>query len=241
MDVDAITRQLAVFAQKHKRMFDKVAARGSQLLELGTVVAVEQHYASNGFKTFVLSPQHGKDFVVKLGTRGNPWNFSRIVMERGGDVAEVHMNLLVRSAHDDGVYCVDVGVTDEGAVPNRVARPTRWECLENERLRSFAEAKRLVIYPMLLAQFVGIVHEIKPGFLTAPGPPGFDSRNHLSPTLVALGHYSANAQSIVRSYVTRGINVCVAESFDLRLAAHRSGHARSPLYWDTGRDTTTHE
>jgi hypothetical protein len=132
------------------------------------------------------------------------------------------MNVKVRSAHDVGMYCVDVGVVREGAIPKEKSK-TKWECLPNSDLLTFGEAKKLVVYPMLLAQFIGIVHEIKPAYLKvglpAQGP-------HPAPTLIALGHFSGNASAIVTAYPSRSITVNIAENYDVRLARVRGaiGH-----------------
>ena len=141
--------------------------------------------------------------------------------------AELHMNLMVRSAHDAGVYCVDVGIVEAGTIP--AAKPTGtgpWLCLENQHLVTFAEVKKLVIYPMLLAQFLGIVHEIKPGFLTSNCGLKLP---HISPMLIALGHFSGNAGIIVANYPHRGIHITVVENFDSRLAKVRGDLTSSPF------------
>jgi hypothetical protein len=122
-------------------------------------------------------------------------------------------------------------------VPQAVDPKVKWQCVPNESLISFAEAKRLPVYPMLLAQFIGIVHEIKPEFVNAPAPDGFGRTTHLPPTLISLGRFSGNSRKIVDAYVARGITVCIAESFDVRLAVHRKKGTRSPLYWDPTTDT----
>lgn len=145
------------------------------------------------------------------------------------------MNLLVRGARDEGIYCVDVGIVDSGIVPEKTSNKEKWICVPNESLLSFAEVKRLTVYPMLLAQFVGIVHEIRPEFLSAPVPTGFGRSLHLPPTLIALGHFSGNSKAIVDAYRGRSVSVCIAEDFDVRLALHRRGSARSPLYWNEGQ------
>lgn len=142
------------------------------------------------------------------------------------------MNLLVRGARDEGIYCVDVGIVEAGVVPEKVASKGKWICVPNKSLVSFAEVKRLTVYPMLLAQFVGIVHEIRPEFLTTPVPMGFGRYLHLPPTLIALGHFSGNSRVIVDAYPGRSVTMCIAEDFDVRLALHRRGSTRSPLYWD---------
>jgi hypothetical protein len=176
-------------------------------------------------------------FVVKTGTRGHPARYSRIRVEKGGVTAELHMNLLMRGAHDEGVYCVDVGVVQPGVVPEKAGNKQKWVCVENEFLITFGEVKRLVVYPMLLAQFVGIVHEIKPDFLADPAPERFDRYRHLPPVLMALGHFSGNSAAIVRAYERRSIRLCIAENFDMRIAAHRKQTCASPLFWDVEVET----
>lgn len=105
---------------------------------------------------------------MKLGSRGYPWNFSWFTCEGRGKTFELHSNLSVYSEYrrDNGVYVVDVGVAKGGVLP-RSAPSSGWRAVENQHLVTFAEAKALVIYPMLLAQFIGIVTEITPIFLRA--------------------------------------------------------------------------
>lgn len=231
MNVSAVAAALKDFVNAHKMAFSEISARESHLLELGAVVAVHHHYLSNAYSAIVRGADGGT-FMVKTSTRGHPSKYSRIVLEKNGDVAEIHMNILVRGAHDEGIYCVDVGVVKPGVVPENVNRKDKWVCVENAALVTFGEVKRLAVYPMLLAQFIGIVHEIKPAFLQGPSPPGFDRHQHLPPALMSLGHFSGNAARIVKAYEKRSILLCVAENFDVRIAAHRNGKTRSPLYWD---------
>jgi hypothetical protein len=235
MNIDAVSEALHDFTRAHRTAFSVIAAREGQLLELAAIVAVELHYRSNGYITSIRSPGGAGTFVVKMSTRGHPANYSCIVFEKDGEQTEAHMNLLVRGAHDEGIYCVDVGIVQAGVVPEKVDRKVKWLCASNESLFSFVEAKRLAVYPMLLAQFVGIVHEIKPQFLRAPSPLGFGPTLQLPPTLVALGHFSGNSKAIVEAYERRSILVCIAESFDIRLAAQRKGSTKSPFYWDGQR------
>ena len=105
-----------------------------------------------------------------------------------------------------------------------------WEALSNDELITFAEVKKLVVYPMLLAQFVGIAHEIKPCFITGRRPQGFLKGDHLFPLLASLGNFSGNSSKIVDEYKNRNIRVTIAENYDLRLAYVRSKHQKSPLY-----------
>jgi len=79
---------------------------------------------------------------------------------------------------------------------------------------------------MLLAQFIGIVHELKPDFLK--GRDGI-AEVHPSPALIVLGHYSGNSREIVSNYSKRKIHVTFAANYDGRLSRVRSGAAKSPF------------
>jgi hypothetical protein len=238
MNVDSVKEALREFTRKHRAAFTLVAKRESQLLELAAMVGVELHYRSNGYLTTIMSPGKGNVFVVKTSTRGHPSKYSFVLIEKGEESGEVHMNLMVRGAHDDGIYCVDVGIVKAGIVPQKKDPKIKWQCAPNGALISFAEAKRLPVYPMLLAQFIGIVHEIRPEFLRAPPPEGFGRKMQLPPTLISLGRFSGNSKAIVDAYATRDISVCIAENFDVRLASHRKAGTSSPLYWDPPTDNS---
>ena len=91
---------------------------------------------------------------------------------------------------------------------------------------------------MLLAQFVGIVHEIKPNFLRTRA--GLDL-SHLSPVLITLGHFSGNSRLIVNKYISRQIFVTIAENYDMRLAKVRNGSATTPFDVPVTTETTPDE
>lgn len=225
MDVAEIQKAIKRVIKDHAEAFRQIGSSQPKLLELAAITGLAQHYESHGYVVTVVNPKGKKSFAIKTGTRGYPWNFSRIVAAKSTEAPELHMNLMVRSAHDDGIYCVDVGVVKGAIIPNEKPK-VAWNCLDNADLLTFAEVKKLVVYPMLLAQFLGIVHEIKPQFLTAPG--ALDP-SHLPPILIALGHFSGNAAVIVDAYPSRGIHVTIAENYDVRLARVRGGSATSPF------------
>jgi len=100
--------------------------------------------------------------------------------------------------------------------------------LRNSDLISFAEAKKLVIYPMLLAQFLGIVHEVTPKFLKRDQKYRLGN-DHLHPALIALGSLTPNARDILRSFKRRRYKIIIAELFDIRLSAAVRGRNLSPF------------
>ncbi|WP_372014315.1 hypothetical protein [Pseudoxanthomonas sp. 10H] len=214
---DAVKRVIS----KHSGGFRLIASSQTQLLELASVTGIAEHYRSLGASVNAVNPKGKRGFVVKTSTRGYPWNFSYFACELAGEKFEIRMNLMVNGAHDDGIYCVDVGITKNSSVP--YSKPAvAWIRVENSDLITFAETKKLVVYPMLLAQFVGIVHEIKPEFLKA------GATQHLPPTLITIGHLTGNSQAIVSAYPSRNFRISIAYSYDIRLARVRSG-AASPF------------
>lgn len=229
MDVDAVAKTILAFTRRHSQVLTTLGSRQSQVLELAALVGVGQHYMAGGYRVTVENPRRGSDFVVKAGTRGHPADYSRLRCTKDRDEVELHANLLVQSARDEGTYCVDVGIARPHRVPSRKGGKA-WHRLDNKDVRSFAEVKKLVVYPMLLTQFVGIVHEIRPSFLTTPRPRGFGPGKHLPPTLIALGHYSSNSEVIVKSFRERGFSFLVTASFDVRLTKCRFDSSRSPFY-----------
>jgi hypothetical protein len=222
MDEAAVRNAIRAVIRTHKQVFAYIGTSQTKLLELGAISAFAEHYKANGFSVKAIHPKGKSYFAVKTSTRGDPWNFSRFTATKNNKTIELHMNVLVRSAHDRGIYCVDVGVVKDHAIPAEKPKK-KWRCLKNSDLVTFGEAKKLVVYPMLLAQFIGIVHEIKPWFLGC----GVRKRPHPAPVLIALGHFSGNSGQIVSSYPSRNIAVTIAENFDIRLSRVRGGSAKS--------------
>ncbi|MCZ0936863.1 MAG: hypothetical protein OXJ54_17010 [Gemmatimonadetes bacterium] len=222
MDTAAIRDALVKFARRHKTELDRLGSRKSQLLEIGSLAVCAEHYRLFDYEVLPKNLKRGS-FRVKLGSRGYPWNFSWFECVRDSEIVELHANLSVFSSYrmDDGVYVVDVGVSKGGAVP--LCKPTEgWRAVENEKLITFAEAKSLVIYPMLLAQFVGIVSEITPIFLTNNRPSGFQEGDHFDPALISIGYLHATAHKIARAYPERGYLVKIVPAMDMKLSLLRS-------------------
>ena len=180
-----------------------------------------EHYRLAGYEVSPNNLQKGV-FRVKLGSRGYPWNFSWFECARDGRTVEIHSNLSVYSQYrmDEGVYVVDVGVCKGGVVP-RSKTADKWYAIENHALVTFAEAKRLVIYPMLLAQFIGIVREITPVFLEGSRPTGFSEAGHFDPALLAVGYLHATARKIAFAYHDRGYLVRVVPNMEAELSRLR--------------------
>ena len=228
MDVDAVSVALRNYIQTYRAQLAQVPVIQSQLLELGAFILAAEHYRATGYTVTVTNLIRG-EFRMKRTSRGRPWRFSWFTVSKGPRTAEIHANISVAGAYgvDSSRYVVDVGVCEQGAVP--CEEDKTWVSVENHALRTFVEAKRLTIYPMLLAQFVGIVHEIKPEFLR-PTIQNLSETGDFEPTLVTTGPWARSCEEIYRYYPKRGFRLRVIPNLDDTLARLRRGALpRSPF------------
>lgn len=226
MNITAIESALKKFISQHSVQFHNLAVRESALLEVGALTMASEHYRLAGYTISVENPKNGL-FVTKLTSRGHPYNFSWFSCVRDDELYEIHSNLPVKGAHRDGaIYVVDVAVV-EGSDGVPKAKPKKpWLALENKKLATFAEVKKLVVYPMLLAQFIGIVHEITPRSLRKPKALPKPSA-HFPPSLVTLGYLQGTSAKVLGGFAKRKYHVCVVHNFDVHLSSMRQGAATS--------------
>jgi hypothetical protein len=120
---------------------------------------------------------------------------------------------------DDAIYVVDVAIIPENRGPHeRPAQP--WTRVRNADLITFIESKALVIFPMLIAQFIGIVFEIRPNHLNGRMRRGFTAQSHFNPSLVSIGYLQGTSQRIVTSFGQRGFMIGVLPHSDSRVRGY---------------------
>ncbi|WP_054312003.1 hypothetical protein [Mesorhizobium sp. 1M-11] len=229
MNAPEIEKSLKAFINSHAVQFHQLAVRETALLELGALTMASEHYRLAGYTVTVENAINGL-FVAKLSSRGYPYNFSWFQCVKGDELYEIHSNLSVMGAHKDGaVYVVDVAVVvGSDQVPKEKPK-TAWVALDNAALATFAEVKKLVVYPMLLAQFIGIVHEITPSKLKKLKP-GTPTDEHFNPSLITLGYLTKTSSKALKGFAKRKFRVCVVHNFDIYLSQMRQGKAeKSPF------------
>lgn len=87
----------------------------------------------------------------------------------------------------------------------------------------------MVVYPMLLAQFIEIVHELKPPLVGAPPLADLVSGGHFLPVLLCVGYLLGRCSNICKAYPAREIHVKIEDQFDRRILSLRSRRLESPL------------
>ena len=218
------------YIASHESEFHELPTIQSQLLELATLVLVAEHYRIAGYAIGAENLKDGK-FRVKRTSAGYQWRFSWFRATRGPMEVEIHTNLKVAGAYgrDDGVYVVDVAVCNPNVVPRTDQAKKTWVALANKHLVTWVEAKKLVVYPMLLAQFIGIVHELSPDCLNGPNRNEFQEGGHFPPALVTTGNFTRGCAQIRAGFAERGFRVAVVRNLDVALACLNEPYAESPF------------
>lgn len=230
IDVQKLSRSLESFIQTHQTQFQRLSGRQSQLLEIGALSISAKHYEIAGYDVKPRNLQGG-EFRVKLSARGHPWNYSWFSVQGEAAAFEIHGNLPMEDARGTpgARYVVDVAVVEAGTLPPTPSLRKTWKAAPNRRVVTFVEAKALVIYPMLIAQFIGIVHELKPAFLAGKRPRNFVARGHFDPALVSLGYLHGTCRNIVGGLEARRCRVGVVAQFDAAISNLARGNEDSPF------------
>ena len=215
---------IASFLQNHRTEIQNITSAITNIFEAFCYVVVVKYYADLGYRIEPDKLLDGK-FRFKYSTAGNPWNFSFFrVCNPQTSVAlfEIRHNLKIVSSwtqdgdteRDKALFAVDIAIVNPDRVPNPPIGTPRggsvtW--LENENLLTFGEVKKLVAYPMLLAQFLGIVHELQPQYigLVKPLIAGSAMEHHPPPILFTDGHISLGSKKVIESFVSRGFQLTI--------------------------------
>ncbi len=87
----------------------------------------------------------------------------------------------------------------------------------NADLIAFGEAKHLNAYAELMANFIGLIHEIQPFRLRRIRTRSYMKNNHLSPFLYVSGDLYTTAQGIIKTIKKRCFDVDIYDLTSNRL------------------------
>jgi hypothetical protein len=216
VDINSVVTGLKSFIGQYHTQFVRLARSESQLLEIGALMLAAEHYRRQGFDVHVVNKVSNR-FKLKVSARGKPFNFSWYRVSKNSMSVEIHGNLPVGSAYrrDEGIYAVDVGIAEADKLPTDAKQRKKWKSMNNNHLITFIEAKKLVVYPMLLAQFIGMVHEIKPSFMKK----NYICKDyHFYPALVTIGGIKGTSASIRDGFRKRHYKINVIPKFDIHVS-----------------------
>lgn len=230
VDAEALAGKVHGFLRDHYTEVAHIADSLPHIFEAVCFVTFVRHYEPEyEMKPANLMPD-GK-FRFRWSTSGLPWNYSffeAVVKssepsEPARVAFEVRHNQKVASAWSgqdaagrEALFALDVAVLSPEALPKlppktKAAGQRTWA--SNAHLMTFGEAKMLVAYPMLIAQFFGIVHEVSPTHVGTGGASGRapSAGPHPPPVLFTSGSLTKGTDNVIRSMEDRGYRLRVVE------------------------------
>lgn len=220
VEVEQVKEQLSsFFASNHA----EVAAFGStvnQTFEAFVFASLIQRYRDENWQVEIVRPirdSEGKPIAVRLkfNTNGRPggYSFARCVAPDGTVQVDVRHQLRVQTAHvPEGSairanLCLDVAVIRDFDADELKTN----DAVPNAALVTFGEAKHMSAFAELVAQFVGMVHELQPERLKPGEKSANDSAvvSHPSPFLYVSGILLPTAEGIKKTIELRGLDLSV--------------------------------
>lgn len=233
IDFNQVSQQITDFLKRHKSSLHEIVKHNTNVFEAFCFILFVQYYETAGYQLEPKNLLDGK-FRFKYNTRGYPWNYSYFAAvsseSKEGEsqvLFEIRHNQQVSGAwveigEEDGIappmFALDVAVIKAESLPQLEQGQKRnnenyW--VDNAHLITFAEAKKLTAYPMLLAQFLGIVHEVKPEFLRSDSREITDTDSddqHPHPILFTSNHLSSGTAKVLESFEARELRMMVVEN-----------------------------
>ncbi|MBK9751369.1 MAG: hypothetical protein IPO91_32005 [Chloroflexi bacterium] len=228
-NLDQLKARIGDFLQSHRSKTQEIASKLSNIFEAYCYVLFVLHYEQEGLKPRIENLTPDKQFKFRFSTAGHPWNFSYFSVRRADNEDEVlfeirhnqqvaghYVKMDEKSEEDIGLFALDVAVVKPGALP-RLAMGTKRNgertYVTNNALITFGEAKKLVAYPMLIASFYGVVHEIRPVFLEkATQDEEFEKFPHPYPILFTSDFLTRGTKNILKTFEDRQLRVTVVEN-----------------------------
>lgn len=205
------------YLRRHSTTLKQISDRLPSMFEGLCLVYVAEYYETLKYDVKPKNLFNGS-FRLKFGTMGDPQNFSYFEVKKGTLSFEIRHNLPVRGARDSTtLYVADIAVINSHSVQKEISltasgrRRTLHYCA-NRDLKSFAEVKDLIAYSMLIAQFLGVVFELKPRCLrkTWFSKNLLRFKNHMFPSLMISGSSHIGANAVIHSLSRRNYTVVVA-------------------------------
>lgn len=204
IDQAGIKNDLAKFFEQKSNDISNFGGTVNQTFEAFVFAATVAWFKEQGWKVTIHHPaKHDAKLGMKLkfSTRGKPSGYSYAECEKGKRTLQIRHGLRIATAaytpsqKKPANICVDVAVienTDLGKFASD-------DFVTNNKLVTFGEAKHMSAFAELVANFVGLVHELQPDRLKAKRP----HKNRLSPFLYVSGFLQNTALGIKESIENR--------------------------------------
>lgn len=203
-------KNLHNFFKNEKAKLNSFGNAVNQTFEAFVFAKVIEHYKTEGYNVKIINPKvDGKlVFKLKFSTRGAPNKYSYAILETAGQKLQLRHQLRISTvAHKrrqvyNANICCDIAIIED----NDLSMFGTDEAVPNEWLVSFGEVKHMSAFAELIANFIGLVHELQPKKLRKLRSRKFKSQ-HLPPFLYVSGYLNPTAKGIYHSIQRRKYDI----------------------------------
>lgn len=184
----------------------------NQTFEAYALAQTIKWYIKRGWNVSCVNPKGGQ-FKLKFSTRGKPVNFSYFVLKLKRQKIHIRHQLRVGIRHNLTSHAninLDVAVYEDTDLTKFASD----DYLPNMKLISFGEAKHMSAYAELMANFIGLVHELMPEKLdNIRKKDGFSPSEHIAPFMIVSGILYHTAKELKNSFEDRGYDIDVYDYY----------------------------
>lgn len=212
-DVALFEKEIKEFANKFKTTVVEQSRRISDYFEMSCFNYVVKFYELHGYELKVKNLQSNQ-YKYKCSPAGIQSNFSHFeaikVVDGKKYVFEIQHNLAVQSSHSNLIFtCPDISIIKVGKVKTTTdyyETKRRFSFVNNSDLITFCEVKQFTPFPELLFNFIGVLNELKPEYLS-DGLAEMEIPN-IAPSLMISGKPNKQTSRIRQSLEDRyGVNL----------------------------------
>jgi hypothetical protein len=205
-------KDLLNFFGVYHAQLDSFGRYVNQTFEAFALAQTIKWYMVRNWKVSCVNPKGGQ-FRLKFSTRGKPVNFSFFILKNEGQTIHVRHQLRVGIRHNltsSANINLDVAVYKE----TDLTKYALDDFLPNQELISFGEAKHMSAYAELMANFIGLVHELLPEKLDNIRNEDINNpTTHIPPFMIVSGILYHTAKELKNSIADRGYDIDVYDYY----------------------------
>jgi hypothetical protein len=237
-----IQTRLASFFSENRGELQDFGSTVNQTFEAFVFASIVKWYVNHGWSVEFKNPQSKRYVKLKYSTRGRPSLYTYALCTKGDQKIQIRHNLRVATRHHrEGLsnkanVVLDVAVLSDFDLSNHKTD----DHLENSYLITFGEAKHMSAFAELIANFIGLVHEMLPDKIKPRKRRKLRQRSksqseHPAPFLYVSGYLYPTAQGILETIKDRGYDI---EIYDYLTGANMFGVKLPVTFQKRQRKTT---
>ncbi|GIK40339.1 MAG: hypothetical protein BroJett011_41720 [Chloroflexota bacterium] len=214
INTETLKDQLAKFFQDNRDDLNQFGSKVNQTFEAFVFASLIKWYSDHGWKVTLKHPQLNQSAVkLKFSTRGRPEGYTYAICVKDERKIQIRHQLRVATKyHKSGQFppanvMLDVAVISDQDLSEYKTN----DYISNATLLTFGEAKHMSAFAELIANFVGLAHELKPEVLVNMRTLNNLSvnRDHPAPFLYVSGYLLPTARGLLKTVEERGYDIDV--------------------------------